>query len=719
MRAKFMQAANKVTVDQLELAGPDIKLAASGSMDWADGPHLKYGLTLSETPMRAIMRLWPSHVEAATRAWFLEHVAAGVVRSGTLAADLDNAALTAIRFERAAPDAAIRADFEIADATILALLPGLPPFTGVAGQAHITGHTSRFLASAGAMETAPGHRLVLSEGSFVAPETDVNPTPTALDMRLSGNVEAVADVLAVESVAPFASLPLESGVLKDGQIDGRLRVDFELGAAARSERTAVAIDAETSNLSIERFIGKERLENAALKVVADRSGLHVAGAGRLFGAPATLDIRRQFGERGPAQAQVSLVFDEATRAKAGFGAPGVAGPINVAIKTPVPVEDTDAQIELDLTKAALNNPLPGLTKPAGTAGKATFRLVKRPEGLTLEQFTLDGSAAQASGVVELTRDGAFRSAKLSQMRLSPGDDARVEATRSGDALKLVVRGVNIDARPVLQFLMQADSAPPSGERFAAGGAKSSLSFDDLDLDFKSPIVSGYGRQILSNVELKLERRGGRPRALSLSGSFGREPLAAALTRSQNSGPQIEVSTSDGGSLLSFLDLYPRMDGGVLNASVALGQSRADGVLHIRDFYLKNEPTMRQLMTQGAARADNRGVVHFDPDSVMFSRLQAGFTWSGGRLGLREGVMSGPEIGLTVDGYVDFARDHIDVSGAYVPAYALNNLLSNIPVLGLILVGGRHEGVFALNYGVSGSIDGPVLTVNPLSAIAPG
>ena len=90
-------------------------------------------------------------------------------------------------------------------------------------------------------------------------------------------------------------------------------------------------------------------------------------------------------------------------------------------------------------------------------------------------------------------------------------------------------------------------------------------------------MTGYGKQILSNVDFKWERRGNKPRVFSLTGSFGREPLAVALMRNQNGPPQVEISTSDGGSLMSFLALYDRMDSGVLNARVQLGaQGRADG-----------------------------------------------------------------------------------------------------------------------------------------------
>ena len=130
--------------------------------------------------------------------------------------------------------------------------------------------------------------------------------------------------------------------------------------------------------------------------------------------------------------------------------------------------------------------------------------------------------------------------------------------------------------------------------------------------------------------------------------------------------------------------------------------------------------MRQLMAQGgSSRIDERGNARFDPESVEVGQLLADFSWNAGRLSIQEGVLSGPAIGLTFDGFFDMAHDRLDIAGAYVPAYALNSLLSNIPVLGVLISGGQHEGIFALNYRLTGAISSPVITVNPLSALAPG
>jgi hypothetical protein len=707
--------AKKYKVERVFLDGPEVHATASLDVDGAqpDGTHLKYAIHATQTPLRSVLRIWPTQVAAPTRMWMDEHITAGVMRSGTLTADLDQQAMTAGRYERPPPDAALRGDFDLDNATLIDAVPGLWPINGMNGHIALTGRTVSFVATSGVMESAPGRRLAITEGVFRAPSLGFDPAPAWIELKLAGGVEAVADILSLKSVAPAASLPMDANQLK-GQIEGKLRIDFELGLAAKEEHTRIAVDAETSNLTMERFIGKERLEGAALRLVSDREGLRVTGAGRVFGAPVTLDLRRAAGEKGQAQAQLSLSLDDAARVRAGYGFTGVSGVVGVQVQTRLPIEDSESQFEIDFSKAALDHPLPGVTKPLGKPGRASFTLVKRPDGSALEQLQAEAGPQQFSGVVELGRDGVLRSAKLSQAKLSPGDDMRLEVTRGGDALKLVVRGANIDARPLLRFLSQ-----PAAEQSAAAVAGKPPNSDDFDLDLKSPIVTGHGKQILSNVDLRFERRGGKPRQLSLTGNFGREPFAAMLTRHPSGAPQIDLSTSDGGAFLSFLDLYHRMESGALSATLLLNPGRSDGTMRIQDFYLQNEPAIRQLVMQGAARTDDKGAAHFDPDSVKFARVQSAFTWANGRLTMRDAVMSGTEIGLTVDGYIDLARDRIDVSGSFVPAYGLNNLVSNIPVIGFMLAGGQHEGVFAVSFRVSGAFSAPVLTVNPLSVIAPG
>jgi hypothetical protein len=81
--------------------------------------------------------------------------------------------------------------------------------------------------------------------------------------------------------------------------------------------------------------------------------------------------------------------------------------------------------------------------------------------------------------------------------------------------------------------------------------------------------------------------------------------------------------------------------------------------------------------------------------------------------------AGPSIGLTSKGTIDMDANKIDLQGALVPAYALNSILGNIPVIGEFLQGGKGEGLFSATYEISGDLSEPKIDVNGWSALAPG
>jgi hypothetical protein len=105
--------------------------------------------------------------------------------------------------------------------------------------------------------------------------------------------------------------------------------------------------------------------------------------------------------------------------------------------------------------------------------------------------------------------------------------------------------------------------------------------------------------------------------------------------------------------------------------------------------------------------------------VEFSRLRVDFSRSLGRFTVHDGVVKGPAIGATVDGYIDYMHNEVRMRGTFVPLYGLNNMFGQIPIVGLFLGGGSNEGLIGLTYEVVGPPSAPVLRVNPISAVAPG
>jgi len=104
--------------------------------------------------------------------------------------------------------------------------------------------------------------------------------------------------------------------------------------------------------------------------------------------------------------------------------------------------------------------------------------------------------------------------------------------------------------------------------------------------------------------------------------------------------------------------------------------------------------------------------------VEFSHLRVDFTRSLSRFTIRDGLVKGPVIGATVDGYIDYMHSEVRMRGTFVPLYGLNNMFGQIPIVGLFL-GGSNEGLIGLTYEVVGPPNAPILRVNPISAVAPG
>jgi hypothetical protein len=715
--ARLYLAEKKLVVDRFSFSGPQCGFALAGAIDWVNGPHVRVGASISPTPIGVVLRLWPSMVAPPVRSYLLSRAHDGLVEKGTMQIDFDADDLRGLRAQHAPPDAKALLDFTITDGS-LDFLPGVPPLQGIDGAGHITGRTATFAVSRAAIEAGNGRVLTLSDGSFHIADTDVKPTvPAVIDAKVAGSVEAIGDLLSHDALKPYASLPLDPATLK-GQAEGSLEIGMKLAADTPPDVT-LKINAIVSNFTAERLIGSEKLDDATLAVNVDPSGLSATGQGQIFGVPATISMEKMAGK--PAEASINLTLDDEARARQGFGAiPGLSGPVGAKITAPIGTgEKPKARIELDLSAATME--LPGLSKPAGRPGKAIFTLAVNDIGISLDPFVVDAGNMQARGKAVLSAGFSLLTASFPQVKISPGDDMRIDATSAGDTLKVIVRANVIDARPFLKSLI---FSPPGNGGAVAGGNEAgngtTSQIKEIEFDVKSGILSGYNKQVIEGAELQYAKRGSEFKQFSFAGTFGRQPISCNLTGG-GSSPQLNLIGEDAGSLLSFLDLYKHMERGQISAGLILGPDELNGVLVINNFVLRDEPALRRLVSEGAPPLDTAGRPQkIDTNAVAFNRLQVRFHRDGSRLVLSDGTMHGEAIGLTVDGAIDFARDIVDMRGTFVPIYAFNNMFARIPVVGLILGGGSEEqGLIGVNYRITGLASAPTLTINPLSAIAPG
>jgi len=174
-------------------------------------------------------------------------------------------------------------------------------------------------------------------------------------------------------------------------------------------------------------------------------------------------------------------------------------------------------------------------------------------------------------------------------------------------------------------------------------------------------------------------------------------------------------------LLRFVDIYRRMQGGDIILESALGDGAQKGYVMLRGFTIRNEPALKRIVPSQTQIERNRngGDRRIDVNEANFTKARVDFVRNGGRIDFSDAAIWGAHIGFTLDGYLDYPKDRIDISGTFVPAYGLNNVFAQVPLFGPLLGGGQYGGLFAVNFRLSGSANNPTVTVNPLSAVAPG
>jgi AsmA-like C-terminal region/Protein of unknown function len=695
--ARFLEPTSQFIIDRLTARGPtvDITLKAESAPD-GDGSSLKLDLEAGPSATPDLIRLWPQFINPDVREWCAQNLHGGRLQ-GSMKANWTAADLDAMAHKRGLPRESLRGEFTTRDVGV-DLMPGLPTMMSDEGSGSFTGHEFSVSGNRAFMTLSPTRRVQASDLVFSI--ADITPRPivdASARAHMTGTADSLADLLTREPLRRQVGLALDPGAVK-GQADGDLALDLKLGKSARPDDTQFHATGTLANLQLDKFLGDERLDSATATFEADRNMLKIVGDGMLLGAATHIEVNRGAGEEGAAT--VTFALDAAARAKRGMNFNSwLTGTLPVKLKAPL--SRTSAEVEIDLTPAAVDNPVPGVSKPAGKPGKTTFVIKPAPEGSSLSNVAIDLGAPMMRGSAQLGADGEIASATITQARIAPGDDFKADVVNSSSLLKVSVRGAALDARVFVKSLFDGTSSgqPPA---------------KDLDLDLNVANVIGANKQAIANMELTASRRGGEMRLGSLRGRIGSGQVTAT-----GSGGEMQLTTTDAGALARFADLYARLDGGDLNLILRSKGDTSAGQAILTNFVLRDEPAFRQLVTAGRPHASEDGVAAVDPSLVRFQRMTASFERTPGRLKIQDAVIYNPNMGLTTQGLIDFEHSQIDVSGSFVPAYQVNTMLTKIPLVGVLLSGGQNDGVFGVSYRVHGPMNGPTLTVNPLSAIAPG
>ncbi|WP_232628630.1 AsmA-like C-terminal region-containing protein [Methylobacterium sp. Leaf118] len=702
--------AGGVNIESVAVSGNGLNGRLSGTVGTrGDEDGLTLHILAQDTDGRIALRLWPENIAPAVRNYLVDELRGGRLDRADIRVDLSGTELAAATRGDPMPDHGLNAAFAVSDA-MLAISNDAPPLSHGRVSGVITGRTTTIQNATAEVRLSDSRALSITEGAFLIRDPQPDRIVAQVGLRLAGSADSLAALLETRMFKGLTGAEIDPNAIR-GRADLRIDVPINLKQVPDLADLPVTLSGTLTDLSLDKAVGKDRFESGRFAINFDRSGFALKGEGRMLGTPVAIDLR-QPKPGSPGEAVVTLALDDAFRSRRGLpAAPQLAGTIPARIVVPIgrPASAGKApmRVEADLTRAAIDGLLPGWSKAAGRAGRLTLSLVEGVNGqMELRDIALDAAPAMARGSATVSAEGGLERADFTSLKLSPGDDMRVSLDRAGSGYKVAVKGAVADARPFLKSLTSADSK---------GGKDSGK---DIEAEIGLNILSGFNGESLTNATLKASLRGGDVRSAQFRGRFGGAAVAATVSKGERGLPLLALESADSGATLRFFDIYRRMHGGRLALSLYLNDGPQTGIVQIKDFALRNEPALSSIVAQGPTPADaRRGVPN--ANDVAFDKMRANFTRSGSRVSFTDAAISNAAMGFTAGGWLDTAKERTQIDGTFVPLYGLNNVVAHVPLVGPLLAGGNNEGLFAVNFNVSGPIAKPTVNVNPLSAVAPG
>jgi Protein of unknown function len=702
---RYDAAKERLVVEEGDMGNTNVGVAWSGTLDWSGGaPRLAAGFAGTRMPVDSLKRMWPIFIVPKVRDWFNEHLLSGSVERIVIAV---NSPVENLKPEGPpVPDDGFSID-ALATGCLIRPVDGLPALRDADLNVHVVGRDAVVSIGKAVADLPSGRKLNVSTGVFEVPDTAPKAPPSHVHFKLDGPVPAAAELLHMDRLRDFADGPFDPAVMR-GNLSATVSLAMPLRADLPPGSTTFAIGVEATNFSADHMIMGQKVDAALLKATANPQGFQLKGDVKIGGTPASLEYRKA---RGEADAEIHLngVLDDAARANLGFDlGETVSGSVPIRISGRVAsTSDREGRfnVEADLTPAQIDGLLPGWTKASGKPSRATFALTTKPQGSRIEDLVIEGSGGGVKGTIDFDGSGAVQSAYFPSYGFADGDRANLRIEHAADgALRVTMRGEVYDGRGFIKTTAGAASSSSAGKRKVA----------DVDLEMKLGAIVGFNGEALRGLDLKLSRRAGEIRSFGLNAKIGRDATLTGDLRGRSTGrPLIYLESTDAGAFFRFTDVYSRMTGGqvALAMETQSGDNPAQqGTLNVHNFAVHDETQLeRAVSTNGKDSHRN---------AIDFSNMRVEFTRMPGRVALRDGVVRGPLIGGTIDGVVDYAHDDVHLRGTLVPLYGPNNLLGQLPLLGLFL-GGEKEGLVGITYEVVGRPSTPVMRINPISALAPG
>lgn len=708
----FDKVEKTLSIPELFVNGPMGDLAGSLKVVFGGStPEISFGGQVPKMQATAVKQLWPFWLAKKARYWTHNNLFGGTVTNGSIAVFIPKGRLCGYGCPVNLNEQELDIKFDIAD-TRINVTGEIPPLRDVNAKFHMQGGKLNVDVPVATAFFPSDRKLALRDSQFSVPSFYVKPLLADVSLKVEGTADAVGELATLKPIHA-----LQKTQFKPEDFTGNVKADVTLKVGIAAENNPQPVwDAK---LQLTDFSLKPQIAGRSVKEIngemrIDGQALHLKGKGRVDDLPAEISYIEPLDPKSDVKKQIGLTTTLSGK-QINKLAPGLSSLIGGSTKLVLDVDhQMNQQIKIDLKNSTLKLPGIGWHKGAGIPASATFNVRENAGRIEVSDFSLKGDGFGADGKLALNK-GQLVSASFSRMQLAPSDSFSVDVKSSNNLLEVNARGKAIDMRSLLGRLRDGSTTDGTGED------ASNLSLD-INLDFDKAI--GFHEEVMSNLNGIVSVRGGKLRRLDLNGVSGRGQAVVAQTTRNGNVSTISLTSSDAGSLARFGNLYSRINSGLLNLKLSTTNGDSwSGSIDLRNFAVMNESKLQDFVatpTGADGRSLNKAVKrNINVSSERFQRAFSRLVYVNGAVALENGIIRGEQIGATFQGLLRDRNGNMDMTGTFMPAYGLNRIFGELPIIGAILGNGTDRGLLGITFKMTGKMASPNLVINPLSLIAPG
>ncbi|SIQ07459.1 AsmA-like C-terminal region [Rhizobium sp. RU20A] len=713
---RFLSDAHRLEFNDLAISSPLGAMFGSLALSFSNvSPELSLAALTERMDTAAVKQLWPWWMGKTSRRWVAANIFGGTVRNGRISVYVPAGEPIEKVGQKQAPHSNLDIAFAMEGARV-SVAGDIPPLRDMTGDFHLSNTRMEIKAKSGTTFFPSGRTVALTGGDFIIPDTSEKPLMGEMKISVEGAADAMAELGTYRPIQALQKTPFVPADFA-GRVQAVVGARFGLISSQNPPRPVWQTEMTLSGVDLAKPLAGRNFTDLDGRLRIDNQILTLDADANVDGVPLTLAVVEPIGDKSDIKrsrtASGTLSGDDLHRL-----VPALKDVVDGKIGIEVVLDDKDVQtVSADLGRAGLTLPFIGWRKGVGIGARLSF-VAQKGEGsaTNLRDLVFEGDGFGFNGAMTVDKSG-LQTARFSNVRLTVGDDFSADVERRPGGYGVEISGASADIRPLLARLKSSDSSSddPSGKVANPPSISLAARLDRL---------GGFNGESLTGVNLTYRAKGSEITALKLTAGTGsRQGLAANLV--EDGGDSIiEMTSGDAGAVARFADIYSNMRGGLLNLKLRdRGANSWRGAIDIRKFALVDENKLRSMVStpSGAdGRSLNQAVKRdIDLSTARFERGYAELLYDQGALRVASGVVRGVDVGATFQGTVRDKRANMDMTGTFMPAYGLNRLFGELPLIGVLLGNGRDRGLLGITFKLEGPFDKPRLTINPLSIIAPG